>query len=142
VFVCLQYGEFEWSKVLQGNILSAFYVGYILTQIPGGWLANKFGGKHVMGTGLLIGIVCTMVTPMAARIHPYLLIFVRIVMGIGMVSRLCFSSSFARGICQGRCSEYSGLLFCLRIRNYLFKLNAKVLLRQKKKRTISFVPMQ
>ncbi|KAK2173555.1 hypothetical protein NP493_868g04001 [Ridgeia piscesae] len=78
------YGEFEWSKVLQGNILSAFYVGYILTQIPGGWLANKFGGKHVMGTGLLIGIVCTMVTPMAARIHPYLLIFVRIVMGIGM----------------------------------------------------------
>ncbi|KAI0229659.1 Sialin [Lamellibrachia satsuma] len=84
VVTTLNQGEFEWSKVLQGNILSAFYFGYILTQIPGGWLATKFGGKHVMGTGLLIGVACSMVTPMAARTHPYLLIFVRIVMGIGM----------------------------------------------------------
>ena len=84
----MQHGEFEWSKVLQGNILSAFYIGYIVTQIPGGWLANKFGGKHVMGTGLLIGVACSMVTPTAARIHPYLLIVVRIIMGIGMVRSL------------------------------------------------------
>lgn len=28
-------GEFEWSKQLQGLILSAYFIGYLITEIPG-----------------------------------------------------------------------------------------------------------
>ena len=42
--------EFE----TQGYILSSFYIGYLLMQIGGGRLADTFGGKVVLGAGVLI----------------------------------------------------------------------------------------
>ena len=33
--------EFEWSKSLQGLLLSCFFYGYILTQIIGGYFSDK-----------------------------------------------------------------------------------------------------
>ena len=44
-----QDGEFDWDKETQGIILGAFFWGYLLTQIPGGWLAERVGGKGVFG---------------------------------------------------------------------------------------------
>lgn len=37
--------EYEWAPVTQGLVLSAFYWTYILTQVPGGYLANRIGFK-------------------------------------------------------------------------------------------------
>ena len=33
--------EFQWSKQLQGLLLSSFFYGYILTQILGGYVSDK-----------------------------------------------------------------------------------------------------
>ena len=43
--------EFKWSSTTQGLILSSFFVGYLTTQVVGGVLADKFGGKGVLGVG-------------------------------------------------------------------------------------------
>lgn len=37
--------EYNWPPVTQGLVLSAFYWTYIVTQIPGGYFANRFGFK-------------------------------------------------------------------------------------------------
>lgn len=37
--------EYHWDPSTQGVILGSFYWGYIITQIPGGLLAKRFGGK-------------------------------------------------------------------------------------------------
>ena len=31
--------DFNWSPEQQGRVLSSFFVGYLLTQVAGGWLA-------------------------------------------------------------------------------------------------------
>lgn len=36
--------EFDWSPSVKGLVLSSFFYGYIITQLPGGWLAAKIGG--------------------------------------------------------------------------------------------------
>jgi hypothetical protein len=36
-----------------GDILAAFYFGYLVTQIPGGWLALHFGAKWVRSESML-----------------------------------------------------------------------------------------
>jgi MFS family permease len=40
--------QFGWDKVAEGGVLSAFFYGYALTQLLGGALADKYGGKPVL----------------------------------------------------------------------------------------------
>ena len=42
------------SNVAAGSFMSAFFIGYVITQIPGGTLADKFGVKFVLSIGVLI----------------------------------------------------------------------------------------
>lgn len=77
----VEHAEFNWDSKLQGIILSSFFYVYTFMQVPGGYLATHFGGKKVIGTAVLGTGLLTMVTPVAARASPYLLVAVRIVMG-------------------------------------------------------------
>ena len=43
------YAEFSWTTKEQGLILSGFSFGYVSTQILGGYLAQIYGGKWVVG---------------------------------------------------------------------------------------------
>ncbi|EYB80939.1 hypothetical protein Y032_0396g672 [Ancylostoma ceylanicum] len=76
-------GEFEWSKALQGQILGAFFWGYILTQVLGGYLAAHFGGKLVILTTTLVSSLLTLASPLAARTNPYLFAVLRA--GVGLL---------------------------------------------------------
>jgi len=51
---------------LTGWVLSSFFFGYLITQIPGGWLATRFGGKYVFGVGVLVTSLLTLITPQMA----------------------------------------------------------------------------
>ena len=66
----------------EGWALSAFYYGYLLMQILGGWLATRFGGKHVYGMGIVMTSVLTLLTPIAADISVWMLVALRVLEGI------------------------------------------------------------
>jgi ACS family sodium-dependent inorganic phosphate cotransporter len=72
-----------WSMVTKGWVLSSFFVGYTLFQIPGGWLTNRFGGKWVLGAAVLWWSLFTVLTPAAAFASLPLLLAARIAMGLG-----------------------------------------------------------
>jgi len=55
----------------------------VLTQIPGGRIAEVCGGKMVYGIGVLVTAILTLITPWAARTNIYLFIAVRVLMGLG-----------------------------------------------------------
>ena len=72
------HGNFSYFT---GIVLSSFFYGYIITQIPGGYLAAYFGGKALYGGGILLTALLTLLTPVAARTHFNLLIAVRVLEG-------------------------------------------------------------
>jgi len=76
-------GIYNWDKNEQGFILSSFFYGYLFTQLPGGFLASKYGGKWVFGIGILCTSLLTLVTPLAAGWGFKYLIAVRILEGLG-----------------------------------------------------------
>ncbi|XP_015838353.2 putative inorganic phosphate cotransporter [Tribolium castaneum] len=76
-------GEFAWDEAKQGIVLGSFFYGYVLTQVPGGRLAELFGGKLVYGVGVLVTAVFTLLSPIAARINFPLFILVRVLEGMG-----------------------------------------------------------
>lgn len=76
-------GEFNWNEYEQGVILGSFFYGYVLTQVPGGRLAELFGGKLVYGIGVLLTALFTLLSPAAAYVSYPMFIAVRILEGIG-----------------------------------------------------------
>lgn len=55
--------RYDWSQEQQGIILSSFYWGYVSSHVPGGLLAQKFGGKTVLGIGILVCGLISLATP-------------------------------------------------------------------------------
>jgi MFS transporter, ACS family, solute carrier family 17 (sodium-dependent inorganic phosphate cotransporter), other len=64
-------------------VLSSFFVGYLLLQVAGGLLADRFGGKAVLGAGVLLWSLFTVLTPPAAYLGLTALIITRVLMGMG-----------------------------------------------------------
>lgn len=74
---------YDWDSETQGWILGSFFYGYILTQIPGGYLAGRLGPKWLLGFGILGTVLFTLLTPVAADWGAGYLIAVRVIEGIG-----------------------------------------------------------
>ncbi|CAG4958814.1 unnamed protein product [Parnassius apollo] len=74
--------EFDWSSQTKGLVLSSFFYGYLVTQLPGGWLAAKIGGNRVFAIGIGATSLLTLFTPPLAHISTGLLIAVRVVEGL------------------------------------------------------------
>jgi len=72
-----------YDSAAQGLILSAFFWGYLWPQLAGGWLADRFGGKRVLGLGVAVWSLATFITPAAARVSFGLLFAARVLLGLG-----------------------------------------------------------
>ena len=57
--------EMGFSTQTMGWLLSAFLLGYALLQIPGGWLADRFGAREVLFAAVLWWSAFTMLTAIA-----------------------------------------------------------------------------
>ncbi len=75
--------QFKWTETTKGIVLSSFFVGYILLQVVSGSLANRYGGKIVLGIAVLLWSLFTMLTPPAAMLSLPALIGARIALGLG-----------------------------------------------------------
>lgn len=73
--------EYGLSPVMMGVVMSAFFAGYALCQVPGGMLADKFGARKVMAGALVWWSAFTAFTGMATSLMSLLVI--RLAFGIG-----------------------------------------------------------
>jgi ACS family sodium-dependent inorganic phosphate cotransporter len=78
--------HYGWTATTKGLVLSSFFIGYMLMQIPGGWFSNRVGGRLVLGVSLIWWSIVTMITPAAAALSVGVLIAARIAMGVGEAS--------------------------------------------------------
>ncbi|XP_039955350.1 sialin isoform X1 [Bactrocera tryoni] len=72
---------FPWDSYQTNFVLGSFFWGYILTELPGGRLAELIGGRRVFGHSMLWASLLTLITPLAAHINYIMLIIVRVVLG-------------------------------------------------------------
>ncbi|XP_005090718.1 uncharacterized transporter slc-17.2 [Aplysia californica] len=81
-------GELLWDKAQQGLVHGSLFWGYIVTNVAGGYLATRFGGKHVIGLSLLVAAVLTLLVPTVSRTDFIGLLVLRFITGLsqGFVS--------------------------------------------------------
>ncbi|MEA3246977.1 MAG: MFS transporter [Gemmatimonadota bacterium] len=75
--------QFGWTETVKGYVLSSFFVGYVLLMVASGALANRYGGRMVLGVAVLWWSLFTMLTPPAAMLGLPALIATRIALGLG-----------------------------------------------------------
>ncbi|EGW04002.1 Vesicular glutamate transporter 1 [Cricetulus griseus] len=74
--------QFNWDPETVGLIHGSFFWGYIVTQIPGGFICQKFAANRVFGFAIVATSTLNMLIPSAARVHYGCVIFVRILQGL------------------------------------------------------------
>ncbi|XP_077984473.1 sialin-like [Glandiceps talaboti] len=77
-----QNGEFMWDSYQQGILLGAYYYGYALTQVVGGWMEKHVGGRIVYGGSMTISSILTILCVPAAYLHFWVIFLCRLLVGM------------------------------------------------------------
>jgi sugar phosphate permease len=72
--------DLQLGTTITGALLSAFFWGYLVTQIPGGWLASRIGPSRVIAVAMTVTGVTACLTGMVHSLAA--LLAVRVVMGL------------------------------------------------------------
>ncbi|XP_012690949.2 vesicular glutamate transporter 2.1 [Clupea harengus] len=114
---------FNWDPETVGMIHGSFFWGYIVTQIPGGWISSRLAANRVFGLAIVLTSIFNMFIPSAARTHYGLVIFVRILQGLveGVTYPACHGiwSKWAPPLERSRlattsfCGSYAGAVIAM-----------------------------
>lgn len=88
--------EFGLNKTEGGLILTAFFIAYAVCQVPGGFLADRFGAKRTMLAALLLWSVFTGLTGLTVS---FAMLVVRVLFGIS--EGIFPGETYPRGIGDG-----------------------------------------
>jgi fucose permease len=72
---------------VKANVLTSFFWGYVVTQIPAGQIAQRFGPKILLTGSLLVCSLFTILLPVAAEVGDWGLVCgTRVIQGLAQVS--------------------------------------------------------
>ncbi|KAG5273217.1 hypothetical protein AALO_G00148940 [Alosa alosa] len=115
--------KFNWDPETVGMIHGSFFWGYIVTQIPGGYISSRLAANRVFGAAIFLTSTLNMFIPSAARVHYGCVIFVRILQGLveGVTYPACHGiwSKWAPPLERSRlattsfCGSYAGAVIAM-----------------------------
>lgn len=73
--------RYHWDTKQKNHLLGSFFWGYILTELPGGRLAEIIGARRVFGYSTLLASICTLLSPAAAAAGYWWIVVLRIFLG-------------------------------------------------------------
>ncbi len=92
-----------------GILLSAFYYSYVLVMAPVGWLAERYGAKIVLGAGVTIWSIATVLTAFSASFASLLVL--RLALGLGESAAFpCASKLLAQAVEPRRLGSANGVM--------------------------------
>jgi len=71
-----------WNSAVVGSVHSAFFLGFLAMQIPGGILSEFLGGRKILPIGVLLWSVATIAAPFSTEFLSFFLV-TRFVVGLG-----------------------------------------------------------
>ncbi|CAH2096600.1 unnamed protein product [Euphydryas editha] len=104
---------YEWDKRTQGVILSSFFWGYAVMQIPGGLLAKRYGGKPIVLFALLSNAVICVLLPSIVHFGGWQIVCAcRVLMGMTQACLLPSTITlFGKWLPVHEVTSYSGIVY-------------------------------
>ncbi|MHB9328759.1 MFS transporter [Phytobacter ursingii] len=101
--------EYGWTAIQFGWVSTAFFIGYAITMLPAGLLADRFGGGIVLVTGTLWWVIFTFLTPLGSTLGIMMLLRILVGVGQGLLVPANFSLA-ARWVPKSESGKATGLL--------------------------------
>ena len=73
-----------WTPSQQGLLKSALFIGYVILQVSGGSLSERFGTKIVLGISALSSSLLTLATPIASNLNYWAIFAIRFLIGLSL----------------------------------------------------------
>ncbi len=73
--------EFGWDETTLGLLHSVFFYGFTASHLPGGWLADRVGGRRVLAGAVLLWSAVTGATALVGSFSA--LVAARLALGLG-----------------------------------------------------------
>lgn len=86
ILIAMTENEFKWSNHDQNLLLSGYFYGYLLPNLFGGFVAEKYGGKIVIFVVLFLSSITTALSPLTANENFWYLFAARMTLGFLGVS--------------------------------------------------------
>ncbi|XP_044734468.1 vesicular glutamate transporter 1-like [Chrysoperla carnea] len=74
--------RFNWTVGVESAVDSSFFWGYLVTQVPGGFLASAYPANRIFGTAIACSSFLNLLVPGAMALSPTAVICVRILQGL------------------------------------------------------------
>lgn len=79
--------KLNWSVSAEMAVDSSFFYGYLITQIPGGFLASVFPANRIFGTAIAVSAFLNLSVPGAMSLdNVFVLCIIRVLQGLVEVS--------------------------------------------------------
>lgn len=73
----------NWTVAVESHVDSSFFWGYLITQIPGGFIASKFPANKIFGLSIVSSATLHLIVPFAMTLmHGHVVICVRVLQGL------------------------------------------------------------
>jgi ACS family sodium-dependent inorganic phosphate cotransporter len=103
--------EFGWSPTVAGLVQSSFFYGYLLAQLPGGYLVSRVGGRAALPGGVALWSAATAAVPLLAGSLPGLFLS-RAAVGLGEgIAPTAATDMVARIVAPGERSRAVAFVF-------------------------------
>ncbi|KAL0831303.1 hypothetical protein ABMA28_002141 [Loxostege sticticalis] len=72
---------FEWTMAVESSIDSSYFFGYLITQVPGGFLASMYPANRIFGAAIAMSAVFNMAIPGAMAMGPTAVVLLKVAQG-------------------------------------------------------------
>lgn len=90
----LQSVRFNWTVGMESAVDSSFFWGYLVTQVPGGFLASMYPANRIFGTAIACSSFLNLLVPGAMNLDPTAVICIRVLQGLVEVRIIQPSKNF------------------------------------------------
>lgn len=74
--------QLDWSVATSQYFNTAYFVGYVITQLPGGFLAVRFSPTKIFGGAILISASCFVILAFSMKYSPIIVFVARFIQGL------------------------------------------------------------
>lgn len=91
---------FNWTVSVESSIDASYFAGYLITQVPGGFMASMYPANKIFGAAIVISSLFNIAIPGAMSIGPAAVVLLKVAQGFVEVRYMVINTFLSSYVCK------------------------------------------